>query len=355
MARKRGSSWQAGIKLSASHPEGPGYPRHSFPTEALAEEWERAAKEARSKGLPIPKPTVIEGKTSTLSRFFKDQRDVIWGGTLQRNTEANQRACERALGPDMMIHHITEKRLMEMVSFLLRNGNKAGTINTRLSHLKVLMKHAKRLELIDRELEFPWQKKGDNSRMRFLTEEEEQQMLKLMDHWGMDDMMRLLMVLIDTGCRPSELIRGESKGEPIRWSEVSRMAGGTAPDVNDPATGKPKAVISLMRTKTGKYRVLPLTDRAKNAFLSSKQVGHNRPFDNMRTDDASADFRKVADHLGMNDAVLYTCRHTCASRLVQRGADLRRVMQWMGHTNINTTMRYAKLTPGDIFALGDML
>jgi len=30
-------------------------------------------------------------------------------------------------------------------------------------------------------------------------------------------------------------------------------------------------------------------------------------------------------------------------------------MQWMGHTNINTTLRYAKLTPGDIFALGDML
>lgn len=356
MARKRGSSWQAGIKLSASHPEGPGYPRHSFPTEALAEEWERLAKEARTAGLPIPQPTVIgASKSSTLSRFFKDNRDLIWGDTLQRNIDANQRACELALGPDTLIHHITEKRLMEMASFLSRKGNKPGTINTRLSHLKVLMKHAKRLEMIDREIEFPWQKKGDNSRMRFLTEEEEQRMLKLMDHWGMDDMLRLTKVLIDTGCRPSELIRGESKGEPIRWSEVSKLAGGTAPDVNDPATGKPKAVISLMRTKTGKYRVLPLTDRAKNAFLSSKQAGHKRPFDNLRTDDASAAVRRVADHLGMPDVVLYTMRHTCASRLVQRGADLRRVMSWMGHTNINTTMRYAKLTPGDIFALGDML
>jgi len=241
------------------------------------------------------------------------------------------------------------------VSALRKNGNAPGTINTRLSHLKVLLRYARRIEMVDSDLEFPWAKKGDNSRMRFLTVEEEERLLNLMDHWGLDDVACLTKVLIDTGCRPSELIRGESKGEPIRWSEVSKLAGGTAPDVNDPATGKPKAVISLMRTKTGKYRVMPLTDRAKNAFLSSKQAGHKRPFGNMRTDDASMWFRKVADHLGMNDVVLYTCRHTCASRLVQRGADLRRVMQWMGHTNINTTMRYAKLTPGDIFALGDML
>ena len=63
----------------------------------------------------------------------------------------------------------------------------------------------------------------------------------------------------------------------------------------------------------------------------------------------------AADHLGMEDVVLYTMRHTCASRLVQRGADLRRVMQWMGHSNINTTLKYAKLTPTDIFSIGDLL
>jgi integrase len=209
--------------------------------------------------------------------------------------------------------------------------------------------------MVDEDLEFPWVKPVDNARMRFLTETEETQMLRLLDHWGRDDMVRLISVLIDTGCRPSELIFGESKGAPIKWSEVSVSAGGTAPDVNDPATGLPKAVISLMRTKTGKYRVLPLTDRAKNAFLASKQRGDQRPFGVLRCDMVSEQFRKAADHLGLEDVVLYTCRHTCASRLVQRGADLRRVMQWMGHTNINTTLRYAKLTPTDIFAIGDLL
>ena len=349
MARRRGTSWQGSLKT----PEK--YYRYSFPTEAQAMEWERDAKDARKAGQPIPDPTVIDTRRPTLRSFYRDFAGSIWPNALPRNVEANQRACERWIGADTPLHHITLKRLTVMVADMHKAGNAPGTANTRLSHLKVLLRYAKRLDMVDADLEFPWVKPVDNARMRFLLEAEETQILRLLDHWGRDDMVRLVSVLIDTGCRPSELIYGESKGEPIKWTEVSVSAGGTAPDVNDPATGKAKAVISLMRTKTGKYRVLPLTDRAKNAFLTSKQLGEARPFGNLRSDMVSDQFRKAADHLGLTDVVLYTCRHTCASRLVQRGADLRRVMQWMGHTNINTTLRYAKLTPTDIFAIGDLL
>lgn len=350
MARRRGTSWQGSLKT----PEK--YFRYSFPTEAQAVEWEREAKAARKAGHPIPDPTTDRDHVRpTLRTFFKTYSHNIWPNALTRNVASNQRACERWVGRDTPLHHITLKRLTLAVGDMQKAGNAAGTINTRLSHLKVLLRYAKRLDMVDEDLEFPWVKPVDNARMRFLTETEETQMLRLLDHWGRDDMVRLISVLIDTGCRPSELIFGESKGAPIKWSEVSVSAGGTAPDVNDPATGLPKAVISLMRTKTGKYRVLPLTDRAKNAFLASKQRGDQRPFGVLRCDMVSEQFRKAADHLGLEDVVLYTCRHTCASRLVQRGADLRRVMQWMGHTNINTTLRYAKLTPTDIFAIGDLL
>ena len=349
MARRRGTSWQGSLKT----PEK--YHRYSFPTEAQAVEWERDAREAHKAGRDIPDPTVINHTRHTLRTFFKEYQGNIWPDTLPRNTASNQRACERFLGKDLPLHHITLKRLTLMVADMQKAGYAPGTANTRLSHLKVLLRYAKSLDMVDEDLKFPWVKKTDNARMRFLTEIEEQQMLQLMDHWGMTDMVRLTKVLIDTGCRPSELIDGESKGLPIKWSEVSVSAGGTAPDVNDPATGKAKSVISLMRTKTGQYRVLPLTDRAEGVFSAMSRENMQRPFGNMRTDDASAAFRKVADHLGFHDVVLYTCRHTCASRLVQRGADLRRVMQWMGHTNINTTLRYAKLTPTDIFAIGDLL
>jgi integrase len=242
-----------------------------------------------------------------------------------------------------------------MIEDMHKAGYVPATVNTRLTHLKVLLRYAKKLDIVDYELTFPWAKSLPNARMRFLTEDEEGRILKLLDHWGQENITRLVSTLIDTGCRPSELINSIRNGAPIKWSEVSVSAGGTAPDVNDPSTGKPKAVISLMRTKTGQYRVLPLTDRARDAFLDSHRCGEVRPFGSLRADEVSRVFKRVVEHLGLMDCVLYTCRHTCASRLVQRGADLRRVMQWMGHTNINTTLRYAKLTPTYIFAIGDLL
>lgn len=350
MARRRGNSWQGALKT----PEK--YYRYSFPTEALAADWEREAKAAKKAGHPIPEPTVISNSRPTLKQFFEQQRDVIWPDHLPRNVESNQRACLAVLGGDILIQQLTLRRLNEFVSDLLRKGNKPSTINTRLSHLNVLLQHARGLDLVDEVPRMPWrQHTTDNSRMRFLTENEEEALLKLLRHWGFDLEADLTEALIDTGCRPSELIHAESRGEPIKWSEVSVSAGGEAPDVNDPATGEARAVISLLRTKTGDYRVIPLTDRAKRSFLRSKQRGDPRPFGRIRADDISACIRRAADHLGMHDVVLYTMRHTCASRLVQRGADLYRVMKWMGHTNIKTTQRYAKLTPSDIFGLGELL
>ncbi|NKF15243.1 tyrosine-type recombinase/integrase, partial [Rhizobium phaseoli] len=42
-------------------------------------------------------------------------------------------------------------------------------------------------------------------------------------------------------------------------------------------------------------------------------------------------------------------RHTCASRLVfSKGIPLPQVMLWMGHRDIQTTMRYAHLAPRDL-------
>lgn len=350
MARKRGNSWQAGVKW----PDG-RYPRYSFATEALAVEWEELAKTAREAGDEPPEPSITSSTRPTFRSFFDQYRDVIWPNTSERNVASNQKALEVFIPPDTDLTRINSKMVASVTASLQRKKYRPGTINNRLSHLRSLLRYAKRLELISVTPDMPLVKMDDNSRMRFLTEDEEQALIKLLIHWGKLEDAQLVEALIDTGCRPSELVVGETKGAPIKWSEVSVSAGGTAPDVNDPATGQPKAVISLMRTKTGKYRVLPLTDRAKNAFLASKQRGDKRPFGSLTSTEVSKTFRLAADQLGMHDVVLYTCRHTCASRLVQRGGDLRRIMDWMGHNSINTTLRYAKLTPTDIFSLEALL
>jgi hypothetical protein len=44
---------------------------------------------------------------------------------------------------------------------------------------------------------------------------------------------------------------------------------------------------------------------------------------------------------------MHSCRHACASRQVQRGIDLYVVSKWMGHRDIKTTQRYARLAPSN--------
>src|SRR5213595_2280329 len=48
--------------------------------------------------------------------------------------------------------------------------------------------------------------------------------------------------------------------------------------------------------------------------------------------------------LGADEQVVpHILRHTCASRLVQGGIDIRRVQMWLGHQTLSMTMRYAHL------------
>ena len=53
--------------------------------------------------------------------------------------------------------------------------------------------------------------------------------------------------------------------------------------------------------------------------------------------------------LGSDPQVVpHILRHTCASRLVQGGIDLRRVQTWLGHQTLHMTMRYAHLATTDL-------
>jgi site-specific recombinase XerD len=53
--------------------------------------------------------------------------------------------------------------------------------------------------------------------------------------------------------------------------------------------------------------------------------------------------------------VIHTLRHTCATRLLGSGVDIRTVMQWMGHSSIEQTQRYAHFIPSKLDDAADAL
>jgi site-specific recombinase XerD len=56
-----------------------------------------------------------------------------------------------------------------------------------------------------------------------------------------------------------------------------------------------------------------------------------------------------------SEFVIHSLRHTCASRLVIAGIDLYVVKEWLGHSSIQITERYAHLNPAKLVQAVEVL
>ena len=79
---------------------------------------------------------------------------------------------------------------------------------------------------------------------------------------------------------------------------------------------------------------------------------------NLNYSELNTIWQKAREDLGYADKKFYTihlCRHTCASRLVQRGVPILLVKDWLGHEDIENTMIYAHLAPKALHSVVDVL
>ncbi|MFR7889291.1 MAG: site-specific integrase, partial [Bilophila wadsworthia] len=111
--------------------------------------------------------------------------------------------------------------------------------------------------------------------------------------------------------------------------------------------------ITAWKTKNGHPRTIPIVDKIR-PILERKifEAGENGKLfptaDNRWFESA---WNRIKRLLGLEkdvQLVPHALRHTCASRLAQRGVSMMVIKEWMGHSNIKTTMRYTHLSPKDL-------
>ena len=217
----------------------------------------------------------------------------------------------------------SQEMLDFVVSTLRGRGNSNATINRKMAALGKLLRKACKMGTIHSLPEFRRQKERAG-RIRFLEIDEEDRLFAAIAKRSME-YHRLSVFLVDTGARVGEATR-------LLWN-----------DVHD---GR----VTFWFTKSGLSRSVPLTTRAL-AAISVKKPKQTGPFTAIEYHKYRAVWNEAKLEAGLSsdtDVVPHVLRHTCASRLVRGGVDIRRVQMWLGHQTLQMTMRYAHLATHDL-------
>lgn len=240
------------------------------------------------------------------------------------------------------ISEITTLQVEQYKSARARKSLANRTVNNELSVLSTCLNHAKEwLELADipkvRFLKTP------PSRFDFLEESESSLLLGGMDgRWK-----NVTLVALKTGLRLGEL-RG------LRWSDIN-FNNKTL--IVRHAWCDVKGV--LLSPKSNRERCLPLSEEVYQFFLHNRRkdgfvfgLVKETPFDGKRYRLA---LTKGCRAVGLRRVTPHVLRHTFASHLATRGASLGAIQYLLGHADIETTMRYAHLSPSTMRNTIEML
>ena len=250
----------------------------------------------------------------------------------------------KALG-DLPVNKITRPMVNKMMDTLKQeHKNSNAVINQKMGYLRVVLQEMEEDGFIEM-IKFPKPRPTKNSKVHYLTKDMEQELLGYLKkqsfiHINKTSLLReihhIIVCLIDLGCRVNELLNLEKRFVDFDNNQIN---------FND--------------RKNDQAIAVPMTNRVKDTmkiFCCNK-----KDFDNvfsLNYSELNAIWQKARKDLGYADKKFYTihlCRHTCASRLVQRGVPILLVKDWLGHEDIENTMIYAHLAPKALHSVVEVL
>ena len=168
----------------------------------------------------------------------------------------------------------------------------------------------------------------------FFTQEESDRLIAV----ARDDEERALLKFpLRTGARAGELLAVEWGDIDWHRSEIVFRRSSTAGTVGP--------------TKSGRERRVPVTVGLLEALRKIKHLRGKLVF--CRQDGQPLKIGQLHERLwsacrraGLREIRWHDLRHSFASQLAIAGVPLNQIQQWLGHSTINMTMRYAHLAPG---------
>ena len=218
------------------------------------------------------------------------------------------------IGAKTNIKNINVSTIDTVISRLDAKGNTHSSINRKLAILSKCLTYAYDRGEIDRKPKIE-KLKESNNKLRYISEEEEQQILQYFDDKADCTMYAFCSIALNTGMRLSEILN-------LRPNDIE------------------DGYIRIYENKADHPRSIPLNDKAKEAI---KMIIKDGLFENINKDYVIYRFKKAVTDLGITEVSVHTMRHTFCSRLVQKNVDLYTVQKLAGHKSSTMTQRYAHL------------
>jgi integrase len=259
-------------------------------------------------------------KAHTITTAIAEAKGTLWAGQAQEDVcWARVERMGAILGKTFTLDAIDTLAVDRIIKRLKADGASNSTINGYLSHLRKLLAWCKKRKMTTAdlgEIEFS-RTKVVAGRIRWITPEEEAVLVSITP----PNVAKLIKVAIETGCRRDELLTVEPtqiNGDRLHLWKTK--------------TNSPRTV--YMEPETTAL----LVDLVNNKTMPTRNY-LRRKWSKARTD------------MGLStdgDFVFHCCRHTRATRLVEAGIDIRVVKEMLGHSRIETTVRYAHVKASNI-------
>jgi len=232
---------------------------------------------------------------------------------------------------DRVLRTITNVVLNKWKNALLESVNET-TFNTERRELHAIFNVAKKWGYIDENPFASIEKAKPQERRLFMNDQEIRRLFKALNEniakaknkkrRHIHELFKMFVeFLLCTGLR-----RGEALGlapDDINWE---------------------KGVIYLNKTKDREMRIIPLNKKAKEVLVA---LGNNM-FKDLNASRVTHKFIDVAEQAGLGEFKLHSLRHTFACRLIASGVDIYTVSKLLGHSDLKTTMIYAKVELGTL-------
>ncbi|MBL4888764.1 MAG: tyrosine recombinase XerC [Candidatus Lindowbacteria bacterium] len=239
------------------------------------------------------------------------------------------------LGSDFVINDINKIEIRKYLAHLKEKGLKSSSIGRRLAALRTFFRFMIQQDVVEKNpARAVMTPKKERALPKFLSEA---QMNKLLNgifpetELGLRD-RAILEILYSTGARISEIVGLDVQDVDFDSSLVRVMGKGSKERII-PLGGPAKtAILNWMNVRSKKSKA-----REHSLFVNGRD-GKRLTSRGMRMI-VGKYLRKV-----IKGATPHSFRHTFATHLLDRGAELRAVQELLGHSSLNTTQIYTHVS-----------